>query len=513
MRALCRVLLVAVVFGVGALALPAGVGGATVYVRSYGNSMEPMLRTGDLAVVRSARSYGIGDVVAYRSPELGHVVLHRIVARDGDTFVFRGDNNGFPDVEHLGAEHILGRLALRVPRGGAVVLWLGNPVHAVGLAAAASVVPGVLFRRRRRRRSHPQPIRGRSMNANKVVAGCRAAAPWVAVVGAVLVLVGGIALGRPSTRVVDEPAAFTHNGSFTYAAPPAPPLYPDGFVTGDPVFTRLADRVTVRFAYSVDSDAVVALDSTVRVDAILSGAAGWKRVVPLLGPRPLEPGATDVEVALHLPTLRALGAEADVITGAAAGGLVVGVTPSVDFDGAVAGQDVAGRFAPALDFTLDGGALRLVTPVPGDGDERRIERTQAGAVDVPTSQATKLSLPLVGREVAIGTARIAGLGGGVALLLVAGALAWAGRRRDDGDAARIAARYGHLLIPISADAHDDRPMVDVSTIDDLVRLAGHHEQLVTHHVDGDAGCHTYVVSAQGRAYRYRETAPASGPPT
>lgn len=495
MRNLRRLLLVAVVLGIGALALPTSVGGTTAYVRSYGNSMEPLLRAGDLAVVRSSRSYSIGDVVAYRSPRLGRVVLHRIVARDGHAFVFRGDSNGFPDAEHLGAEHVLGRLVLRVPRGGAALLWLGNPLHAVALAAGASVVPGLLLRRRRR--SNRQPIRGRSMNANKMLVGCRAAAPWVAAAGALLVLVGVVAFGRTPTRLVVQPVAFTHNGSFTYSAPASPPLYPNGPTTGDPIFTRLADRVTVGFTYAVDSAATLALDGTVRVDAVLSGAGGWKRVVPLLDPRPIEAGDTDVEVVLNLPALRALGAEADAITGTA-GGLHVAVAPSVDFGGTVAGLDVGGRFGPLLDFTLDATALRLVTPA---GDARRIERSQAGTVDMPTSRATDLALPLVGRRVAVATARIVGILGGVALLLLAAALGWAGRRRADGEPARIAARYGHLLIPIRSDAHHNGPPVDVATIADLVRLAEHHEQLVTHHVD--TGGHTYVVCAQGRAYRYR----------
>ena len=425
MRTFRRALLVSLALGVAAVALPSSVGGATDYVRSYGNSMEPLFGAGDLAVVRSAGSYRVGDVVAYRSPQLGRVVLHRIVARDGDAFVFRGDSNGFPDAEHLGPEHILGRLALRVPRGGAVVLWLGNPLHAVALAMGASVVPAVFAGRRRRR--NPESNRGRSMHANKIVVGCRSAAPWVAVAGAVLVLVGGVAVARPSTRVVDEPLAFTHTGSFTYSAPASVPLYPDGFTTGDPVFTRLADGVTVGFAHGVDSEAVVALAGTIRVDAVLSGAAGWRRVVPLLAPRPLEPGGTHVEVVLHLAALRALGAEADVITGAAAGGLVVAVTPTVDVDGTVAGRHVAGRFGPALDFTLDGTALRLATPA--DGDINVIERTRPGAVAVPTSRPTELALPLLGREIGVGAARVVGLGGGIAVLLLAAALAWPGRRQ------------------------------------------------------------------------------------
>ena len=72
--------------------LPTGVGGGTSYVTTFGASMEPMFRAGDLAVVRSAAGYDVGDVVAYQSPTLRRIVLHRIVGRQGDRFTFQGDN-------------------------------------------------------------------------------------------------------------------------------------------------------------------------------------------------------------------------------------------------------------------------------------------------------------------------------------------------------------------------------------------------------------------------------------
>ena len=59
---------------------PAQLGGSTNYSRIVGQSMEPKLVRGDLALVRAAGSYGVGDVVLYESELLGTRVLHRIVA-------------------------------------------------------------------------------------------------------------------------------------------------------------------------------------------------------------------------------------------------------------------------------------------------------------------------------------------------------------------------------------------------------------------------------------------------
>lgn len=74
---------------VGGLITAATATGQIAYVATHGVSMEPQFHRGDLAVVRPAASYEVGDVVAYRSELLDTVVLHRIVARDGDRYTFK----------------------------------------------------------------------------------------------------------------------------------------------------------------------------------------------------------------------------------------------------------------------------------------------------------------------------------------------------------------------------------------------------------------------------------------
>src|SRR5438309_7768906 len=74
---------------------PTQLGGSTRYVETGGVSMEPRFHTGDLAVVRPADRYTVGEVVAYRSTLLHVTVLHRILARHGDRYVFKGDHNNF----------------------------------------------------------------------------------------------------------------------------------------------------------------------------------------------------------------------------------------------------------------------------------------------------------------------------------------------------------------------------------------------------------------------------------
>ena len=53
---------------------PTALGGGTTYVSTHGSSMEPRFSTGDLAILRPAGSYEVGDVVAYRSESLDTIV-------------------------------------------------------------------------------------------------------------------------------------------------------------------------------------------------------------------------------------------------------------------------------------------------------------------------------------------------------------------------------------------------------------------------------------------------------
>src|SRR5438128_2525146 len=83
------------------LLAPTAVGGRVSYVTASGVSMKPALRAGDMALLRTSSQYRVGDVVAYRSRMLHATVTHRIVARDGDRYVFKGDDNSWLDPEHV----------------------------------------------------------------------------------------------------------------------------------------------------------------------------------------------------------------------------------------------------------------------------------------------------------------------------------------------------------------------------------------------------------------------------
>lgn len=126
---------------------PPWLGGPLTIIRVTGQSMEPAMHTGDLALMHADSSYGVGDVVAFRIPSPGGpgpFVIHRIVAEEDGSLTMRGDNNVGNDPWHVTESDIAGELWVHVPGGGQVVAYLADPVVLAALAASATAFLVVL---------------------------------------------------------------------------------------------------------------------------------------------------------------------------------------------------------------------------------------------------------------------------------------------------------------------------------------------------------------------------------
>lgn len=482
------------------LVLPGAAGGVTQYVKTYGTSMEPSFQAGDLAVLRRSGTYEVGDVAAYRSPELGRVVLHRIVGRKGETFVLQGDNNRFADRERIKTSDMLGRLALRIPRGGTALTWLQQPLHAVPFAAALSVLPVVWgVRKRRDYSSALNPTRGTPMNPFTLLQLQRAT-PWLAAGAVASLLAGALALAIPVATHAGG-SVLTHTGSFGYSASSSSSLYPNGFGTGDPVFTRLTNQVDVAFTYHAQSATELNAQGRVGLDAVLSGAGGWRRTESLVVSEPLNDGAAVVHARLDLPRLQALGDEAATITGTQGGPVRVEISPVVELSGTVGRHRLEERFEPTLAFSLDAAALRPAAPA--DGEPGGFVQTR----DVTVGAAAPTQRSPIG-VFAGALPPWSGLGflaGGLLMMLATASTYAVGRRK--GGWSPISSRHAHLLVPVEAMTRSaDRPVVEVASMEALVRLAKHHGHLVLHQIED--GRPRYLVELLGTTYTHRPgTAP------
>ncbi|MCW2987017.1 MAG: signal peptidase, partial [Conexibacter sp.] len=345
---------------------PAQLGGRTTYVATHGISMQPRFHSGDLALVRPAADYRVGDVVAYHSRVLHSIILHRIIGRDGDRYVFQGDNNSFIDPVHPGRADLIGKLWVRVPHGGVVLTWLHSPAVAALLCGAVALLVLWPVRRRRRRNRRRGETRARprgapSMsgrmgdpNAQRLVTGCAA-------VAFACLVVGLLAWTRSTTDPVAAKVAYTHKVRFSYRADaPAGAVYPTGTVkTGDPIFLRLVRQVRIKVAYHFASVAPSDLTGTQDVLLRLSSPTGWSRIMRLQGATPFKGAASSSWVVLDLDRLQALIHRVETLTGASSGAaFTVDVLPRLHVTGTLAGQRLDDRYQPALSFQLDPLQLR-----------------------------------------------------------------------------------------------------------------------------------------------------------
>jgi hypothetical protein len=97
--------------------------------RAGGASMVPFVRNGDTLTIAPLANQPprLGDVVAFSQPtEKGaHLVVHRVVGRQGTALVVQGDGNGCaPEV--ICSENVLGRLVEVERNGRHVRLGMGS---------------------------------------------------------------------------------------------------------------------------------------------------------------------------------------------------------------------------------------------------------------------------------------------------------------------------------------------------------------------------------------------------
>jgi hypothetical protein len=116
--------------------------------------MLPRFHGDGIVMTRARDTYRVGMVVAYHNAELHAVVLHRIVARDGDRYVFKGDNNDFRDRFHPTQADLIGEEWVYLPGAGRYLRWLRSPLVFGGVIAAITVLGLRATPVSRRRRRH-----------------------------------------------------------------------------------------------------------------------------------------------------------------------------------------------------------------------------------------------------------------------------------------------------------------------------------------------------------------------
>ena len=295
---------------------PVGLGGSTSYVVTDGISMQPRFHSGDLALVRSRSSYNVGEIVAYNSRTFHTIVLHRIVARVGDRYVFKGDNNNFTDFEHPTQSQLIGALWLHIPGVGARLESLRSPAL-IGLLVGAGMLllGGAAFTQRRRLRRRQRRTGGgggRPFSTGHTPMHSPEALFGMLTIGALALLPFIVLALLAFTRSTTEPAPlhvpYKQSGTLSYTAKAAPgPTYPnERAVTGEPLFTHVLSVVDLRFAYGFHTAAAHSLAGSASLYVKIASTSGWQTTLALGAPRRFRGDRAVVTGKLDLTSLLAL---------------------------------------------------------------------------------------------------------------------------------------------------------------------------------------------------------------
>lgn len=124
--------------------------GADFRFQATGISMAPFIKNCDEIVIvpTSREKPALGKVVAFVRPSTGNLVVHRIIAKEGNVFRIQGDNAMGRDTDLVGAEAILGCVVSIDRDGQRVFLGLGPERYLVAFLSRIGLLEGLLARLR-----------------------------------------------------------------------------------------------------------------------------------------------------------------------------------------------------------------------------------------------------------------------------------------------------------------------------------------------------------------------------
>lgn len=493
---------------------PGQLGGTAAYAITHGNSMEPTYREGDLVVLRKHSSYQKGDIVAYSSPTIGDMVLHRIEGRDDRGFITKGDNNGWLDSDRPNTADVIGKAWLHIPGAGK---WLAR-TKTPGVAATllGLVTLSFLLGNEKKKSRRAKNRKGADLPRMGFGSFTQQQKVWLAsAAGLLLVFLVLTAVGfkQPLVSAVTADAAFEHVGDFSYSAQvPKSAVYPSGQVDPDrPIFRSLVDELQVRFDYRLNSKADHAVGGEAMMFVRVSGATGWKKALPVSRVQEFKGNKVSLEGSLDLNKIERLSQQVQAMTGVPEATQKLELIPRISVTGEVGGADIAERFAPSLELEMDSHQVKIVPTAQALPGQPPADLHQTEPSEVSISETRANDLRLLGVSFEIRSVRTLGLLG-LLLALATACFLWLrfSNPAHADEASLIAAQYGDWLIPVESMDRSGTKMVQIKSIESLVRLAELYERMILHD-EGPKG-HSYFVEEDGVVYCYRTAPEKSSPP-
>jgi len=495
---------------------PPQLGGQTSYVIVSGNSMEPGMHRGDLAVIREQSRYGVGDVVTYRHPQIGRVI-HRVIGTEGSRFVFQGDHNDFIDPYRPVQEEMVGKLWFHVPGVGAWLTRFHSPPYLAGLlivafaglgGGAAAAQSTRKPRRGRNGRERRQAVPGGAAQRgtptmNPLLRNWQDTLSLLVAAAFGLALLAWISFGRETSYEVTEHVSYTQTGEFSYSAASGDGRVYDGgaATSGDPVYQRLSEAIRFTFAYALESEAAMDVSGTYHLVAELGDKNGWRRTIPLSPETTFSGREFTVAGVLSLAEARELMTILEEQSGVENREYTLTVNPQVTVAGITGGVPFDTVFeAAVLQMEIDDIQFRLARDPQEAKLTAQLTPSGEGSVATPVSKTATMSFLIA--DVPVSAVRVISLGLLGLVLIAGGIFALAIVRGGGTDAVPGAAKLKSPVVSVQGESQAlSGRVIDVMGVEDIARIAETCGGIVLQ--EARPGFHAYFVYDGDIAYRYQ----------
>ncbi len=471
---------------------PTKIGGGASYVIVQGNSMEPRFSRGDLVIIRKATDYSVGDIVTYWDDTLPAHVIHRIVGIERDRFLLKGDNNGWVDITRPAFSDIVGKLWLHIPHLGKQIEWMRVPLHfAFIVALFGGILMTALF-------SKPRNTQGKT----PTLAAPHYLEVSLYIAGTIFLIFLGLsvyAFSKPAF-VPASATLYQQEGHFSYSAASIPGIYDEATIrSGEPIFPSHTCLMNVNFSYYLANAQLQGITGSHQMYArVLDEKSGWQRTIPMNQKSPFSGNSFASTGTIDLCQVELLVESLEEQTGFKNSNYKLEIIAPVLISGSVSGKNITDFFSPVLAFRFDKVHVYLES---SDKSDAAFTFTKIGENNGAISEQANY-VNILRLEVDIQSMRILAVTG---LLFSLGSLAiiaiyiYLIAQEDPEFLLRL--KYSSLLVDVQGTTFEPLlPIVDVDSIETLVKLAERHDTMILH--VAHPMLHDYLVQTSQSTYRY-----------
>lgn len=484
---------------------PVQIGGNAFYVIVNGNSMEPGFYKGDLVVLRTETDYQVGDIVAYKYPQLGNV-FHRIVEIKGNAYFLKGDHNSWIDSYQPSKNEIIAKYWFVIRKAGTLIATFKSPWVLALLAGIILLIMGwtMVNSSRNGLLSGKKERKKLTSSIGFKIAGWRDGYYWLMyALGLIALVLGVVAFTRPTTKTAAENIEYQQLGIYTYSGRADQAVYDtQGFTTGDPVFMQLSCKVNFTFQYLLTTPSDFMGTGTYHLKAVLQGSNGWRRTFELTPENEFSGNSFDSKATLDICALRDLITGTENITEVEHLQYTVAISPDIKVKGEFSDLPLDSTFSPTLTFNIDSQQFYVPVDALEQGDPYQPSNT--GFVE--KKYITANSIPIFSFPLPVAAARTTSL-----VLLIAALLGLAvpmfiySRSGKEDEKLKAKMLVGPMLVEtLSSPVSGLERVVDLVSFEDVVQLAERMGTTVFFH---QQPLYTdYMVKDSNIVYRYRQPA-------